>query len=74
MTRSDPPPYVKQADNLHPDRTILYKQGRHLSNGVYFIIEISRHDNFLYISAFDTNSPESLMIEIKADRIEFILD
>jgi len=32
------------------------------------------HEEFLNISAFDANSPESLMIEIRPDKSQFILD
>jgi hypothetical protein len=62
------PGYIKQADNLHPYREILYKQGRHFNATNFYIIEISKHEGFLNIAAFDANSPESLMIEIKPDK------
>ena len=65
---------VEQAKSLMEKRQILYKMGRHLGVGNFFVIEISSYEGNLCIAAFDSNSSESLMIEIKPERKQFILE
>lgn len=57
-------PLLRQADGLNVDRTILFKEGVSLDVGGYQIIEISTYNTMFYIAAYDTQSPESLMIEL----------
>jgi hypothetical protein len=63
---------IRQADKLDKTRKVLYKAPKLLVKnqqvsglqGMY-VVEISTTDDLdLYIAAFDTNSPESLLIEI----------
>lgn len=44
------------------------------NSGMYYVIEVSIWMRHLFISAFDTNSPESLMIRIKPDKFDFIME
>ena len=53
---------MKQADVLDENRIVLYKRGKQISNG-YYIVEISSDNFFLYIAAFDVESPESFLIK-----------
>lgn len=65
---------MRQADQLPEERQIVFKSGRHIGTlGLYYVIEVSIWENHLFIAAFDTNSSESLMIKIKPDKFEFIL-
>lgn len=56
-------PISKQADNLDENRIVHYKKGKQLGNG-YYIVEISSNSQFLYIAAYDVESPESFLIEL----------
>jgi hypothetical protein len=52
----------------------VFKSGRHIgSSELFYVIEVSIWENHLFIAAFDANSPESLMIKIKPDKFDFIL-
>lgn len=53
---------IKQADSLHADRIVLFKENKHIGINTEFVVEISRHQGKLFIAAFDTTTPESLMI------------
>ena len=37
------------------------------------VVEVSTFDGFLFIAAFDTDSPESLLIELQEDRANEIM-
>lgn len=65
---------IKQANNLHPDRVIIFKQSKHIGISSHYVVEISNYEGKLNIAAFDTATPESLLICISADRTQFILD
>ena len=65
---------MKQADSLPADRDILLKHTRHMNENADYVIEISTHEDYLYIAAFDVNTPESLLIVIKPDKKQFIID
>jgi len=52
---------------------VLYKKSKKLNlhnpnkDGGFYLVEISTNqDNYLFIAAFDMNSPESLLIELNA--------
>jgi len=62
MPRTNSQGFINQAESLHKDRTIHYKEGKSLGGTNFYIIEISRHEGKLCIAAFDTQSPETLMI------------
>lgn len=40
--------------------------------GGYQIIEISTYNTLFFIAAYDTQSPESLLIELNSDKAEYI--
>ena len=73
---------VKQAQNLDENRTVVYKKSKKLGfhgypeNGGYFMVEISQNleTGFLYVAAFDINSPESLLIKLPDDKAKDILE
>jgi hypothetical protein len=56
-------PISKQADNLDENRIVHYKKGKQLGVG-YYIVEISSNSQYLYIAAYDVESPESFLIEL----------
>jgi hypothetical protein len=56
-------PVIRQAEALDENRIVLYKKGKQLGNG-YYIVEISSNNSFLFIAAYDVESPESLLIEL----------
>ena len=66
--------YVRQADNLDPTRKIVYSERKHFGEGTFYKIEISFCENHLHVAAFDVNTPESLLIEIKPEKVQFILE
>lgn len=65
--------HVRQADCLDPSREIVFSLRKHFGGGFFYKLEISLHLDNLFIAAFDVNSPESLLIEIPADKKAFIL-
>ena len=61
---------------MQNNRIVLYKKNKKLGHsGGFYIVEISRNaqTNNLYIAAYDMNTPESLLIELQADKAEDIL-
>ena len=56
-------PIVRQADSLDENRIVLFKKGKHLGPS-YYIVEISSNNSFLFIAAYDVESPESFLIEL----------
>ena len=72
---------VKQAQNLDENRVVVYKKTKKLGYHGYsdaggiFMVEISNNleSGFLYIAAFDLNSPESLLIKLPDDKAKEIM-
>lgn len=59
--------------NLDPDRKILMKKGRMMSNGFYFI-EVSSTENLFYIAAIKKrNYNETYLIELELEKSSQIL-
>lgn len=65
------PPVIQQASILDDNRIILYKKSKQLgrkdddnNRSGLFVVEISSSNNYLYVAAFDIDSPESLLIEL----------
>ncbi len=56
-------PIIRQADTLDENRIVLYKKGKQLGAG-YYIVEISSNNSYLFIAAYDVESPESFLIEL----------
>lgn len=53
----------RQADVLDENRIVLYKKGKQIGKG-YYIIEISSNNDYMFIAAYDVESPESFLIEL----------
>ncbi len=51
---------------------MLFKKGKQLGRG-YYIIEISSNNDYLYIAAYDVESPESFLIELPEKKAQEIL-
>jgi hypothetical protein len=67
---------IQQAANLDPNRIVLFKKQKKLAqNNQTYVVEISSNaqTNNLYIAAFDTNTPESLLIDLPAMKATEIL-
>jgi hypothetical protein len=62
----------RQAEVLDENRIVLYKKGRQIAKG-YFIIEISSNNDFMFIAAYDVESPESFLIELPEKKAQEIL-
>lgn len=56
-------PIIRQAESLDENRIVLYKKGKQLGAG-YYIVEISSNNSYLFIAAYDVESPESFLIEL----------
>ncbi|CDW74082.1 UNKNOWN [Stylonychia lemnae] len=65
-------PVIRQAETLDENRIVLYKKGKQLGSG-YYIVEISSNNSFLFIAAYDVESPESLLIELPEKKAQEIL-
>ena len=65
-------PIIRQAEALDENRIVLYKKGKRLGQG-YYIVEISSNNTHLFIAAYDVESPESLLIELRERRAQDIL-
>lgn len=52
----------------------MFNERKHIGSGLFYKIEISFQEGYLHIAAFDVNTPESLLIEIKPDKTAFILE
>ncbi len=57
---------------MDENRIVLYKKGKQLGNG-YYIVEISSNNTFLFIAAYDVESPESFLIELQEAKAKEIL-
>ena len=53
-----------QASILDVNRAVHYKKGKQLGDG-YYIVEISSGKDTLFISAFNIESPQTMIMEIK---------
>ena len=58
---------IRQTDGLDENRIVLYRKGKNLGQGFY-IVEISSDNTRLFIAAYDVESPESLLIELRDKR------
>ena len=56
-----------QASILDENRIVLYKKGKQLGDG-YYIIEISSNSTSLYITAFNVEVAQSLVLQINGPR------
>lgn len=63
----------RQASILDENRIVLYKKGKRMGRG-YYIVEVSSGHTQLYITAFNVEKPQSLILEIPEKRARFILD
>eukprot|EP00347_Sterkiella_histriomuscorum_P015405 403357145 len=66
-------PIIRQAETLDENRIVLYKKGKQLGSG-YYIVEISSNNSYLFIAAYDVESPESLLIELPEKKAQEILN
>lgn len=66
-------PIIRQAETLDENRIVLYKKGKQLGNG-YYIVEISSNNSFLFIAAYDVESPGSLLIELPEKKAQEIMN
>ena len=62
----------RQASVLDENRIVLYKKGKQMGRG-YYIIEISSSHTQIFITAFNVERPQSLILEIPEKRAKFIL-
>jgi hypothetical protein len=51
----------------------LYKKRKNLGEG-YYVVEVSSWEGNLCLAAFDTKTPESLLIELPENRAQHILN
>lgn len=58
---------------LKAERTVHYKKGRQMGEG-YFVVEVSSTHDTLYITAFNVERAQSLLIEIKQPQAKEVLD
>ena len=69
--------YIQQAANLDENRIVFFKKVKNLAqNNQNYVVEVSSNakTNNLYIAAYDTNSPESLLIDLPAPKAKEILN
>ena len=62
----------KQASILDENRIVLYKKGKRMGRG-YYIVEISSCSTNMFVTAFNVEKPESLLLEIPGKRARFVL-
>ena len=65
---------IKQAEVLDEKRIVLYKKGKQIDDEGYYVVEISSSNEFMYIAAYDVESPESLLITLPQKRAQDILE
>lgn len=63
---------MRQADKLDESRIVFYKRQKQLGAKQY-LVEISTSTQDMYIAAWDTDSPESFLIELPEKRGQEIL-
>ena len=62
----------RQASVLDENRVVLYKKGKQMGRG-YYIIEISSSHTQIFITAFNVERPQSLILEIPERKAKYIL-
>ena len=62
----------RQASILDENRIVLYKKGKRMGRG-YFIVEISSCQTSMFVTAFNVEKPQSMILEIPEKRARFIL-
>ena len=63
----------RQASILDENRIVLYKKGKRMGRG-YYIVEISSCHTTMFITAFNVEKPQSLILQIPEKRARYILD
>ena len=63
----------RQASILDENRIVLYKKGKRMGRG-YYIVEISSCHTRMFITAFNLERPQSLILEIPERRARYILE
>lgn len=63
----------RQASILDENRIVLYKKGKRMGRG-YYIVEISSCHTTMYITAFNVEKPQSLILEMPEKRARYILE
>ena len=63
----------RQASILDENRIVLYKKGKRMENG-YYIVEISSCNTTMFITAFDVEKPQSLILEIPEKQARCVLE
>lgn len=63
----------RQASILDENRIVLYKKGKRMGRG-YYIVEISSSQASMFITAFNIEKPQSIMMEIPDKRAKLILE
>ena len=63
----------RQASILDENRVVLYKKGKRMGKG-YYIIEISSCHTTMFITAFNVEMPQSLILQIPEKRARYILE
>lgn len=65
---------IRQADRLDQNRIIVYKKAKQLAQSKYYVVEISTNPaQTLFVAAYDMESPESLLIELREIKAQQIL-
>lgn len=62
----------RQASILDENRIVLYKKGKLMGQG-YYIVEVSSCSTSLFITAFNVEKPQSMVLEIPEKRARYIL-
>ena len=63
----------RQASILDENRIVLYKKGKRMGKG-YYIVEVSSCHTEMFITAYNVEKPQSLILEIPEKRARFILE
>ena len=63
----------RQASILNENRIVLYKKGKRMGRG-YYILEISSCHTTMFITAFNVEKPQSLILELPEKRARYILE
>lgn len=63
----------RQASILDENRIVLYKKGKQMGTG-YYIVEISSSVSHVYVTAFNVEKPQSLVLTIGEKQARAILE
>ena len=63
----------RQASILDENRIVLYKKGKRMGRG-YYILEISSCHTTMFITAYNVERPQSLILELPEKRARYILE